>query len=48
MQARTDTLAWSSPAPNFSLQAANSEGSFQLKDLISEHVLIVEFMRGTW
>lgn len=48
MQARTDTLIWGSPAPNFALPAANAEGLAHLTDLIAQHTVIVEFMRGTW
>jgi peroxiredoxin len=48
MQARTDTLASGSPAPEFTLKAVNEEASYSLSELISDHKVIVEFMRGTW
>ena len=48
MKNQTETLSVGSPAPPFTLAAANREGSFSLADLISRSVLIVEFLRGTW
>ena len=48
MQNRTDTLEIGSPAPDFSLGAANREGTFTLRGLIEKGTLILEFLRGTW
>jgi len=48
MQNRTDTLEIGSRAPDFSLGAANREGTFTLADLLAQGTLILEFLRGTW
>jgi peroxiredoxin len=48
MQNRTDTLEIGSPAPDFSLAAANRPGNFTLDALLAQGVLILEFLRGTW
>ena len=48
MKNQTETLSVGSPAPLFTLPAANREGSFSLHDLISRGAVIVEFLRGTW
>jgi hypothetical protein len=48
MRNRTDTLEIGSPAPNFSLRAANREGIFDLAGLLAQGMLILEFLRGTW
>ena len=48
MQNRTDTLEIGSPAPGFSLGAANRPGNFTLDALLAQGVLILEFLRGTW
>jgi hypothetical protein len=48
MQARTETLAVGSQAPEFSLFAANREGSFSLSGLVAQGSLVIEFLRGTW
>jgi len=48
MQSRTDTLEIGSRAPDFSLGAANREGTFTLRSLIEKGPLILEFLRGTW
>jgi hypothetical protein len=48
MKNRTETLEVGSPAPYFSLQAANREGTFTLDGLLAERKLILEFLRGTW
>jgi hypothetical protein len=45
---RTDTLEVGSPAPGFSLAAANREGIFSLAQLLARGTLILEFLRGTW
>ncbi|MGA7292718.1 MAG: hypothetical protein WBW53_12040 [Terriglobales bacterium] len=45
---RTDTLEIGSRAPDFSLPAANREGTFTLGGLLSHGTLILEFLRGTW
>ena len=48
MQNRTDTLEVGSRAPDFSLAAANREGTFTLRGLLEQGTLILEFLRGTW
>ncbi len=48
MQSRTDTLEIGSRAPDFSLGAANREGTFTLSGLSEKDTLILEFLRGTW
>ena len=48
MQNRTDTLETGSRAPDFSLGAANREGTFNLGGLLGQGALILEFLRGTW
>jgi hypothetical protein len=48
MNNRTETLDIGSSAPNFSLGAANREGTFTLSGLIASGTLILEFLRGTW
>jgi peroxiredoxin len=48
MQNRTDTLEIGSRAPDFSLGAANREGTFTLGGLLGQGKLILEFLRGTW
>jgi len=45
---RTDTLGVGSQAPEFSLSAANREGTFTLAGLRERGPVIVEFLRGTW
>ena len=48
MQNRTETLEIGSRAPDFSLGAANREGTFTLAGLLAQGALILEFLRGTW
>jgi len=48
MQNRTETLEIGSPTPDFSLGAANREGTFTLRGLLDQGTLILEFLRGTW
>ena len=48
MQNRTDTLEIGARAPEFSLEAANREGTFTLGGLLEQGTLILEFLRGTW
>jgi hypothetical protein len=48
MKNQTETLSIGSPAPPFTLAAANREGIFSLRGLISRGTLILEFLRGTW
>jgi hypothetical protein len=48
MKNRTETLEMGSCAPDFSLQAANREGTFTLDGLLEQGLLILEFLRGTW
>jgi hypothetical protein len=48
VKSRTDTLEIGSRAPEFSLEAANREGTFRLANLYAGGTLILEFLRGTW
>ncbi|HEY4661328.1 MAG TPA: hypothetical protein VIG91_07490 [Terriglobales bacterium] len=48
MKNQTETLSIGSPAPSFTLDAANSDAKFSLSDLISRGAAILEFLRGTW
>ena len=48
MKNNTDTLEIGSRAPDFSLGAANREGTFTLAGLLAQGNLILEFLRGTW
>jgi hypothetical protein len=48
MKNRTETLEIGSTAPDFSLEAANREGTFTLAGLLAQGTLILEFLRGTW
>jgi len=48
MKNRTETLEIGSRAPDFSLGAANREGTFTLGGLVAQGKLILEFLRGTW
>jgi len=48
MADRTETLTVGSVAPDFSLAAANREGSFSLSSLRAQGTTILEFLRGTW
>jgi peroxiredoxin len=48
MKNRTETLEIGSPAPDFSLGAANREGTFTLRGLLAAGTLVLEFVRGTW
>jgi len=48
MQNRTETLEIGSPAPDFSLSAANRDGNISLSSLLGKGPVIVEFLRGTW
>ena len=48
MKNRTETLEIGSRAPDFSLAAANREGTFTLRGLLEQGTLILEFLRGTW
>jgi peroxiredoxin len=34
--------------PDFSLAAANREGTFRLYELLQRTPVVVEFLRGTW
>lgn len=45
---RTDTLEIGARAPEFSLGAANREGTFSLAGLLESGALMLEFLRGTW
>lgn len=44
----TDTLEVGSRAPDFSLTAANRDGTFTLGGLLAQGAVILEFLRGTW
>jgi peroxiredoxin len=48
MKNRTDTLEVGARAPDFSLTAANREGTFNLVGMLEQGTLILEFLRGTW
>jgi hypothetical protein len=48
MRNRTETIDIGSPAPEFSLTAANRDGTFTLDGLVAQGKLIFEFVRGTW
>jgi hypothetical protein len=48
MKNRTETLEIGSRAPDFSLGAANREGTFTLGGLLAQGTLMIEFLRGTW
>jgi peroxiredoxin len=48
MKNRTDALEIGSRAPDFSLEAANREGTFTLAGLLTPGKLVLEFLRGTW
>ena len=48
MKNRTETLEIGSHAPDFSLGAANREGTFTLSGLLAQGTVILEFLRGTW
>lgn len=48
MKEKTATLAIGDRAPDFTLPAANREGTFSLSGLTSRGPVILEFLRGTW
>jgi peroxiredoxin len=48
MENCTETLEIGSRAPDFSLRAANREGTFTLGGLLTQGTLILEFLRGSW
>jgi hypothetical protein len=48
MKNHTETLEINSRAPDFSVPAANHEGTFTLAGLLAQGTLILEFVRGTW
>ncbi|MBZ5721860.1 MAG: redoxin domain-containing protein [Acidobacteriia bacterium] len=48
MQDHTETLQVGSHAPDFSLPAANREGTFSLSGLLAGGPVVLEFLRGTW
>ena len=48
MKNRTDTLEVGAVAPEFSLLAANREGTFALGGMLAHGTLVLEFLRGTW
>ena len=48
MQDRTETLALGDRAPDFTLAAANRQGSFSLSGQWRRGPVVLEFLRGTW
>jgi hypothetical protein len=48
MRNATETLGIGSPAPPFTLAAANRPQNFSLSELTAGGGLIIEFLRGTW
>ncbi len=46
--AASSTLNVGDRAPDFTLTAANREGTFSLAQLLARGPLILEFLRGTW
>ena len=48
MKERTETLALGDRAPDFTLPAANREGTFTLSTFMPRGHVILEFLRGTW
>ncbi len=48
MSVTSSTLKPGDRAPEFTLSAANREGSFALTELRTRGTVILEFLRGTW
>jgi peroxiredoxin len=48
MQDRTETLAVGQTAPDFTLPAANREGTLSASEQWQHGPVILEFLRGTW
>jgi peroxiredoxin len=48
MRDKTETLAVGDQAPEFTLRAANRDGTFRLGTLLAGGPLVLEFLRGTW
>jgi hypothetical protein len=48
MKEKTETLAIADRAPDFTLSAANREGTVSLSQLLQRGPVILEFLRGTW
>jgi len=48
MKERTESLAVGQQAPDFTLPAANQEGTFSLSQWLQRGPVILEFLRGTW
>lgn len=48
MKDRAQTLEVNSPAPEFTLPAANRPQHFSLRDLVLSGTVVLEFLRGTW
>jgi peroxiredoxin len=46
--AASSTLEVGARAPEFTLAAANREGSVSLGELVTRGTVILEFLRGTW
>ncbi len=44
----SSTLKVGDRAPDFTLSAANREGTFSLSQLLRRGAVILEFLRGTW
>jgi peroxiredoxin len=47
-KARSETLQIDDRAPEFTLSAANREGSVSLAQALQRGPAILEFLRGTW
>lgn len=47
-KSQSSTLKIGDQAPDFSLTAANSDGTFSQATILQRGPAIVEFLRGTW
>ena len=47
-KSQSETLKIGDRTPDFSLTAANREGTFSLATILQRGPAIVEFLRGTW
>lgn len=48
MKEKTETLAIGERAPDFTLPAANRQGTFSASEVWQRGPVILEFLRGTW
>jgi peroxiredoxin len=48
VQLQSETLRVGDRAPDFTLAAANRDGSFSLAELLAAGPVVLEFLRGTW